>query len=829
MSTAGTTDDATRQALLDMQRYLADEIAPMMAVDAAAALLRLPPKYGATAVQHWLEAQLSAPDRAVTVSSYLYHAVKKIHLFSELKLVEPAAMQLYVAQLSRLLVGLCPEREQTELKLRLSRIGETETRLAAPVSLLNRESGSEEEEEEIQKVLDEQQARDQDAAGAGPKVMISPRVATLMNRLESVHGSELENAGDKTTEGVSNEVLASLVSRAAIESGDSKEFAASLDRVRQMGIEPELDRVFKQLGKRLPGWDVDLTQLGGADQKPLGHLLRAMHQIVALAATPEEGTERFSGMVYAAIEQFNDGHLAQAVAMFDVAQSLIDEKKMDAQLASIVRGRAEGSVSMAALRRFASSQAKHGLLRKVLRFFPAFSPGQLLERLDGEPKRELRRLMLSLLEVHGPPCRPQLVERLGRYLSGELADEHGYYSRNAVFLLRRIPCGAGGPQERELDMLTECSRPEQPLLLTKEAVSALALLKVPETERVLIDRLGVFEQGAIDDTLPYDPEETLEILDRTCTALARFGTPAAMQAVINHGFRKEPQLGDTLRRLRHLETCDLTSLPDELETLLTTLRKKLPARLLGVVVGRRVHEVSYLIQGLSGTTDTRVQKLFQEIEERFPDQDFAEQARAARSKSRVETTPESEASREMKGDLELFGLPNLLQSMADSELTGRLVFTDPNGRNRALVLMHQGKIRHCEMGKLRGLDAVCQLFERPQSGSFHFQKTSGEASSAEGGEELEVVATILEAMRRHDEFQQDRALVPDGSSMMPADSKPSLPEEEKDTTFARSVWGEAKKGTAPESCEGIVGDAYRVRRLYAHWLESGALAFRPAA
>ena len=30
-----------------------------------------------------------------------------------------------------------------------------------------------------------------------------------------------------------------------------------------------------------------------------------MHQIVALAGTPEEGTERFNSMVYAAIEQFN--------------------------------------------------------------------------------------------------------------------------------------------------------------------------------------------------------------------------------------------------------------------------------------------------------------------------------------------------------------------------------------------------------------------------------------------------------------------------------------------------------------------------------------------
>lgn len=125
MSPGGTTKEAARQALLDIQRYLADEIAPLMAVDAARELLRLPAKYGAVAIEHWLQGQLSAPDRAVTVSTYLYHAVKKIHLFSEFKLIESTAMDSYVAQLSRLVIRFCPEREQAELRLRLSRIGES--------------------------------------------------------------------------------------------------------------------------------------------------------------------------------------------------------------------------------------------------------------------------------------------------------------------------------------------------------------------------------------------------------------------------------------------------------------------------------------------------------------------------------------------------------------------------------------------------------------------------------------------------------------------------------------------------------------------------------
>ena len=57
-----------------------------------------------------------------------------------------------------------------------------------------------------------------------------------------------------------------------------------------------------------------------------------------------------------------------------------------------------------------------------------------------------------------------------------------------------------------------------------------------------------------------------------------------------------------------------------------------------------------------------------------------------------------------------------------------------------------------------------------------------------------------------------------------------MPAKESDKEFATAVWREAARGTAPESCEGAVnGDAYRVRQLYAHWLECGALERRPAA
>ena len=256
--------------------------------------------------------------------------------------------------------------------------------------------------------------------------------------------------------------------------------------------------------------------------------------------------------------------------------------------------------------------------------------------------------------------------------------------------------------------------------------------------------------------------------------------------------------------------------------------KKLPVKLLGVTVGRRGQEVSYLVRALSGTVGPEVQRVLQEIVERFPGQPFADQASEALAKFKTKSSSEKAEGEDLKGDLELFGLPTLLQSLGDSQLTGRLVISGANGHDRATLAYVQGKILHCELGRLRGRDAVCQLFEQPQPGAFRFEKSGSETAVEEGESPLEVMPTILEALRRHDEFQEDRAVVPDGTSFTPTGKTATSPEDETDREFVSAVWREAGKGTAPETCEGIVNtDSYRVRRLYAHWLEQGALNAAP--
>jgi hypothetical protein len=49
--------------------------------------------------------------------------------------------------------------------------------------------------------------------------------------------------------------------------------------------------------------------------------------------------------------------------------------------------------------------------------------------------------------------------------------------------------------------------------------------------------------------------------------------------------------------------------------------------------------------------------------------------------------------------------------------------------------------------------------------------------------------------------------------------------EDEDPDFAHLVWTHVAKGATAQACEAAIQtDAYRIRRLLAHWLEEGALA-----
>jgi hypothetical protein len=76
----------------------------------------------------------------------------------------------------------------------------------------------------------------------------------------------------------------------------------------------------------------------------------------------------------------------------------------------------------------------------------------------------------------------------------------------------------------------------------------------------------------------------------------------------------------------------------------------------------------------------------------------------------------------------------------------------------------------------------------------------------------------------HDELQQLIAFVPDALRLTKGTAKPNPHPDETDASLVREIWLKASSSpTRAEWDSQIPTDSYRIRRLIAHWLETGAL------
>jgi len=814
------TETSLRQATLELQSYLSGEIAPMMAAEAFDALATYPPEVTARVLSEWIQAQFHGATNPVPVQDLVFHALRKLYLLSEFELVVRAPLMRFLQGLSRILIQLCPEEERDTLKLRLSRLGETETVLASRAEYVHREMGAEGLTAHTGSAARKAAPGPPELKGAVGREM--RRLSLLLEHLSKIRIPE----GSKPPAEIDKELLAQIVSTAALQSKSDEDLARHLARIQQEGVAAPMGQVFRALGWSLPGWTIQGGEKGEILPAPAGRPIEAMNRIVALAPDAQERAKRWGEMIYAAIEQFNEGRLAQAVSILEAAKHLIDEKNPDKEIVKQVLSHAQDAVAEAVLRRLVEVPEKHGLVRKVLEFFPAYRPEGLLTSLDGEMRRERRKLLLALLECHGKASRDLVLSRLVACLGGDPPDELGYYKRNIAFLLRRIPRSRDdGRLEEEIGLLAAMIERGAPTISAKEAAGALGQLRQATAERVLIDRLRQLEQ---ETARGIAHEEAWEIMDRICASLATQGTKDAIRAVAQHAFNRSPLLGDTMARVAHLSWQDLSVDYDQLQLLLRGIKDLLPSKVLGLVVKRSNHDLECLIQAVSGTPMEEVRSALQDIVQKFPEHALG--AQAAKVLAKLEPRAPTASAEALSGDLELFALPNLLQSLAESQSTGELVLFDRHQERRAAITLAQGRLTRYETGRLRGADALYQLLEKPFPGTFAFRAASGPAAAAPAGNALDVMGGILEGLRRHDEYQQARALAPDGIRLEAGGAAALRPEDETDEALARAVWARASAGVPPEECEAEAAtDAYRVRRLYAWWIEQGALRARVSA
>jgi len=807
--------EAVREALVDLQRYLSDELAPMMVADSFELLMRYPPELIANEIEGWVGAQSSRPGEGVAVSDYIFHALKKMYLMSEFDLISKEQMTSYLEGVSQHVLPFCPEEDRQLLRENLGRLGKSEAAsVASAVQVVHRQAAGKSGQARPRACAETPVA--EATAGATELTRGMKQFSLLVERLG---GQSQVTAAGGASATQQEELRTQILTTAAVGARNNSEFEQHRNRLNSLGVDAGLGEIFRSLGRSMPGWVVPAAAAGGEGAAPIpaSRSSRAMQRIMSMAENPEEGAERFNEMVQAAIEQFNEGHLVQAMTMLELATRIIDEKKLPADVVKATRERSH----------YADDTAKHEALRRVMEFFPALGPHGLLSDLHGESKRERRKLLLALLEAHGGSARSVAFTQLKTLVDGDSMEANGYFERNLIFLLRRIPRNAESLLDEEQALFVQLSGLDNPLLVLRETIRALGQTKHPRADAALSACLLELEELLIKgESEPHGAVEQKKLLEQTISALANLGTPNALRSVANHAFKSQSQLGNSMARLEKLGYQDLSVDKELIARLVKALDQELPSKVLGLTVGKKNRNIDCLLKALSSTPAPAVRQKLEEIVKRFPGEGFTAKASKVLEGLGVRARTDEAPAKTMTGDLELFGLPNLLQSLADSKVTGNLALLDRESDPMGMLVFNDGRIVASRVGPLGGEIAFYQLFERPMPGTFIFTSQSAAAIKKEAkGEPLEIMPAMLESMRRHDEFNMARTIAPDDILLKPTGTKPTALKDEEDVAMMKAVWSKASGGVTPEQCEAAVHvDSYSIRRLYAHWIEQGALA-----
>jgi hypothetical protein len=815
---------SVREALASVRQYLSDSIPPLTAAQAVTLLLEQAPELVASEIRSWIAAQYGRASARLSVSDYVFHALKKLHEMGQLKLVPAETLSSYLEVLKVLVLDFCPAEERASIRQSLDNFEQTETVLSPAIGFLHRRVDAVESQT--------------DGAGAESESMPAAlqdveslrrgrRFSLLLERLQrespAVRGRRAQplEAGEEQF----LRTLAAATSNARTES----EFQQIQKTLMTIGTGSGTKEVFQRLSRSLPAWCVSVTAEPGADTRSptQNPALAAMLQIMRLAEERQETGKRFPEIVQAGIEQFNAGSLGKAVTMLELADSLVAEGKIDADVVARTRSSAHEALDFNRLRACAEKPETHFLLKRVMSHFNELTPESLLGKLRIEPKRDRRRMLLNLLEAHGPAARLAAFQQLEEEAGAGAVAQSWYFPRNLICILNRIPPEEETDLDKEVALVGSFLKLSYPAPLVREAMTHLGQIHHGAEEQLLLNVLGELERRLLKtDTSDPEAARLQSLLDRLISVLARYGTPGAYRAVVDHGLTRREELGDTLARLACLAGEDLAGEEESVARLLSGLKARTPIKLLGVVIHKDIQDPLHLVKALSSTPTPAVCRAFEHLAKNFPHQEFGKAAARALKGFAAGTRTNEAPTEKLLGDLELLSLPDLLQQLARSRLTGMLALKDQRGEAVGTVTLQRGLLIDCRTGLLEGRAAVYQLLVKPIPGTFVFMRRknpgAGEPDEPPG---QELAPLIQEGTRRHDELQRARALVPDGCRLKPTGTEPRPRPDEEDPALFRRVWNRASSGASPDDCEAdSPADAYQTRLLLARWVEEAHLA-----
>ena len=765
-------------AAYEFQRYLSDHVPPLMIEEEFGILLRNPASALVEATMYWVT-QANPPHTATVIADRILHAARKIALMGEFDLVPRPELRAFLDDYCREILNHCPPFDRPRLVQVFATLVEFKT------------------------------------PDPPPTLVRPPDMQAAVARRMEVFLDQLANEAPGARR---DEVASEFMSVAAHESSTRAELDATLAALKGVGIDPATENVLNSIARSLPGWGALNVPAG---TMPRRERLGAMRQIVTLGEDAEEVAKRFREMVHAAIAQFNRGDVGQAQSILVLAQQMVTEQRVQPIYVETLRNASE-YLDMAKLKAAAEKPESLPALRTVMSFFHALSPDGLLKSLRGETDESRRHDISALVEAHGPVGRARALE----LLDADEAVTDAPFAAAALRILRRMPRPDDASAEREVWVIMKhANRGTDPMVAT-QAIYCLGQAKDERAERALLSLLRLYEGFlARPAALPSGiaTGDFAGLLDRTCDALARFSSPLCLRALVEHGMKTQPELGDCAQRLTAAAQADFSNQPELMSQLIEALRAELPKGVLGMQLRKEMGRSASFVRALSGTPSAQVKALFQEIARKHGEEEYGTLAAEALKTFAARSRPPEAAASTFSGDLGFFGLPMLLQTIGQGGMTGLLTLIDNVGAPVSKLWLLEGRLRQASLGRLSGEDALYELLIRPFPGAFAFVHRKDAPKAGVLDPPRDLVGLVFEGVRRHDEWKRSAALVGDGARFVATGAARNITTDEP-ADLVEALWAAASSGSTARECDTKVAvDSHRVRRLLASWVEIDAL------
>jgi len=151
--------------------------------------------------------------------------------------------------------------------------------------------------------------------------------------------------------------------------------------------------------------------------------------------------------------------------------------------------------------------------------------------------------------------------------------------------------------------------------------------------------------------------------------------------------------------------------------------------------------------------------------------------------------------RQLSGKLEYFDLPTIIQTLANSSLTGTLTVTDNADRVFATLYFEGGRMLNARAGRLKGKDAFYQLLQSPAQDAFSF-KGGHPPEEFDGDSKITMapMALLLESTRQQDELKALKQRYPDRNRIFQPNSEAFTWDDTQNQALAEEIWVHLKLG-----------------------------------